>query len=104
MSTLPSRSALDAADAFRRPGGAAGSVVAGRLAKADPTLQIAIIEAGQDNKDFPTSYQVRWRSVVEVKGANADPLSQPAMYLSHLAPTSTTAKSVLVRLILLERS
>lgn len=28
-------------------GGAAGCIVAGRLAKADPSLQIAIIEAGQ---------------------------------------------------------
>ncbi|KAL8280693.1 hypothetical protein RQP46_007016 [Phenoliferia psychrophenolica] len=53
-------------------GGAAGCVVAGRLAKADPTLTIAIIEAGQNNLDFPTSIQ-------------------PAMYLSHIAPGSTTA-------------
>lgn len=35
-------------------GGAAGAVVAGRLAKADPTLQIAVIEHGQNNKDYPT--------------------------------------------------
>ena len=35
-------------------GGAAGAVVAGRLAKADPTLQIAVLEHGQNNKDMPT--------------------------------------------------
>ncbi|KAI5475229.1 hypothetical protein MNV49_001709 [Pseudohyphozyma bogoriensis] len=54
-------------------GGAAGSVVAGRLAKADPNLQVAIIESGQDNRDMPSSIQ-------------------PALYISHLAPTSTTGK------------
>ncbi|KAM0750414.1 alcohol oxidase [Meredithblackwellia eburnea MCA 4105] len=53
-------------------GGAAGAIVAGRLAKADKNLQVAVIEAGINNKDYPTTIQ-------------------PAMYLSHLAPTSTTA-------------
>ncbi|SCV67426.1 BQ2448_5037 [Microbotryum intermedium] len=46
--------------------------VAGRLAKANPDLQIAIVEAGIDNIDEATSYT-------------------PALYVSHLAPTSTTA-------------
>lgn len=59
--------------AATNPGGAAGCVVAGRLAKADPSLSIAIIEAGIDNKDLATSFM-------------------PAMFISHLAPTSTTAK------------
>ncbi|SGZ28435.1 BQ5605_C027g10336 [Microbotryum silenes-dioicae] len=53
-------------------GGAAGCVAAGRLAKANPDLQIAIVEAGIDNIDEATSYT-------------------PALYISHLAPTSTTA-------------
>ena len=39
------------------PGGAAGCVIAGRLAKADPKLQILLIEAGPNNlhnKDITT--------------------------------------------------
>ncbi|ORY88111.1 GMC oxidoreductase-domain-containing protein [Leucosporidium creatinivorum] len=52
-------------------GGAAGCVLAGRLARADPTLQVMILENGQNNKDLSTSIM-------------------PAMYISHLAPTSTT--------------
>jgi alcohol oxidase len=34
-------------------GGAAGCVVAGRLAKADPSLQVLVVEAGSDNRDAP---------------------------------------------------
>jgi len=34
-------------------GGAAGCVVAGRLAKTDPKLQILIIESGKDNQNDP---------------------------------------------------
>ena len=34
-------------------GGATGCVVAGRLARADPTLQILIVESGNDNRDNP---------------------------------------------------
>ncbi|KAI5844055.1 GMC oxidoreductase-domain-containing protein [Morchella snyderi] len=54
-------------------GGAAGCIVAGRLAQADPNLEILIVEGGKNNLNDP---QVR----------------RPAMFLSHLAPTSTTAK------------
>ncbi|KAH8908539.1 GMC oxidoreductase [Coniochaeta sp. PMI_546] len=52
-------------------GGTAGCVVAGRLAEADPTLSILVIEGGQDNYDNP--------SVVH-----------PTLFLDHLAPTSKT--------------
>ncbi|KAJ7731929.1 hypothetical protein DFH07DRAFT_991055 [Mycena maculata] len=38
-------------------GGAAGCVVAGRLAAADPSLKILIIEAGKHTKDIPTHTQ-----------------------------------------------
>lgn len=54
-------------------GGAAGSVVAGRLSAADPSLEILIVEQGVNNHNVPA-------------------VVRPAMYLSHLAPTSTTAK------------
>jgi alcohol oxidase len=37
-------------------GGTAGSVIAGRLAKADPSLQILIIESGLDNRNDPNIY------------------------------------------------
>lgn len=54
-------------------GGAAGSVVAGRLAMADPSLSILVVEGGKNNHNV--------REVV-----------RPALFLTHLAPTSTTAK------------
>ncbi|KAJ7170887.1 GMC oxidoreductase-domain-containing protein [Mycena crocata] len=38
-------------------GGAAGCVVAGRLAAADPMLKILILEAGRHTKDIPTHNQ-----------------------------------------------
>ena len=53
-------------------GGAAGCVVAGRLAKADPTLQILIVESGNDNRDDPL-------------------VRTPAFYVHHLKPDSKTA-------------
>ncbi|MCJ1335847.1 hypothetical protein MMC09_001121 [Bachmanniomyces sp. S44760] len=53
-------------------GGTAACVIAGRLARADPDLSILIIEGGKNNLDDPT-------------------VRNPAIYLSHLAPTSQTA-------------
>ncbi|KAI0429919.1 GMC oxidoreductase [Xylaria sp. FL1042] len=53
-------------------GGTAGCVVAGRLAEADPTLSILVIEGGTNNYESP--------SVVT-----------PAMFPPHTAPGSTTA-------------
>lgn len=53
-------------------GGTAGCIIAGRLAVADPNLSILVIEQGQDNYNVPT-------------------ITNPALYLTHLAPTSTTA-------------
>lgn len=52
-------------------GGTAACVAAGRLAAADPSLKILILEAG------PTTYN----NLAHI---------QPARYLSHLAPDSTT--------------
>ncbi|KAK7409276.1 hypothetical protein QQX98_008516 [Neonectria punicea] len=53
-------------------GGTAACIIAGRLAEADPALSILIIERGQDNYNVPT-------------------VTNPALFLSHLAPTSKTA-------------
>ncbi|KAH8919511.1 GMC oxidoreductase [Atractiella rhizophila] len=38
-------------------GGPAGCVVAGRLAKADPNLQVLLVEAGANNQDDPWVYR-----------------------------------------------
>ncbi|KAL7269728.1 hypothetical protein RUND412_007595 [Rhizina undulata] len=54
-------------------GGAAGCVIAGRLAAADPNISIAVIETGKNNLNDP--------SVIH-----------PAKYLTHLRPDSTTAR------------
>ncbi|KAH9814946.1 hypothetical protein DFH28DRAFT_286938 [Melampsora americana] len=53
-------------------GGSAGSVIAGRLARSDPSLKILVIEAGMNNLNHPQ-------------------IIKPAMYLSNLAPKSETA-------------
>lgn len=54
-------------------GGTAAGVIAGRLAAADPGLRILILEAGPPTKDLPVHVQ-------------------PARYLTHLAPTSSTVR------------
>lgn len=54
-------------------GGAAAGVAAGRLAKADPSLKILILEAG------PTTLN----NLAHI---------QPARCFSHIAPDSTTVK------------
>ncbi|KAJ6779317.1 hypothetical protein PWT90_02500 [Aphanocladium album] len=56
-------------------GGATACVTASRLAKADPSLSILLIEQGRNNLDDPA-------------------VITPAMFLSHLAPDS---KTVMVR-------
>ncbi|KAF8213497.1 hypothetical protein K438DRAFT_1956877 [Mycena galopus ATCC 62051] len=52
-------------------GGTSGCLIAGRLASADPSLRILILEAGEHTRGLPAHIQ-------------------PARYMSHLAPTSTT--------------
>ncbi|KAI0655408.1 alcohol oxidase-like protein [Cubamyces menziesii] len=54
-------------------GGTAGCVVAGRLAAADPSLSILVIESGPTTRDDPLH-------------------TQPARYMYHLRPDSTTIK------------
>ncbi|KAJ7745758.1 GMC oxidoreductase-domain-containing protein [Mycena metata] len=64
-------STLDEFDIIFAGGGTSGCLIAGRLAAADPSLRILILEAGEHTKDISSH-------------------TQPARYLSHLAPTSTT--------------
>ena len=52
-------------------GGTAACVAAGRLAKANPDLKIVLVEGGPNNFNNPT-------------------VTNPAVYLSHLAPDSNT--------------
>ncbi|KAJ6574745.1 GMC oxidoreductase-domain-containing protein [Mycena capillaripes] len=52
-------------------GGTSGCLIAGRLASADPSLRILILEAGEHTRGL-------------------DAYIQPARYFNHLAPTSTT--------------
>ncbi|KAI0324556.1 alcohol oxidase-like protein [Cubamyces sp. BRFM 1775] len=54
-------------------GGTAGCVLAGRLAAADPTLTILVIESGPTTRDDPMHIQ-------------------PAWYIQHLRPDSKTVK------------
>ncbi|KAE8449238.1 hypothetical protein EG329_008405 [Mollisiaceae sp. DMI_Dod_QoI] len=53
-------------------GGTAACVAAGRLAKANPDLKILLVEGGRNNFNDPT-------------------VTNPAVFLSHLAPDSKTA-------------
>ncbi|KFA50406.1 hypothetical protein S40293_05239 [Stachybotrys chartarum IBT 40293] len=52
-------------------GGAAGSIIAARLAQADASLSILLVERGADNSTVPT-------------------ITHPALFLANLAPTSTS--------------
>ena len=53
-------------------GGTAACVAAGRLAKGNPDLKILLVEGGPNNHNNPT-------------------VTNPAVFLSHLAPDSKTA-------------
>ncbi len=53
-------------------GGTAACVAAGRLAKANPDLKILLMEGGRNNCNDPT-------------------VTNPAVFLTHLAPDSKTA-------------
>ncbi|KAI0202106.1 GMC oxidoreductase [Astrocystis sublimbata] len=59
-------------------GGTAGCTIAGRLAEADPSLSILVIEGGPDNYEDPT-------------------IVTPAMFTTHLAPGAKTALSYKAR-------
>lgn len=59
-------------DLIHEIGGTAACVAAGRLAKANPDLKILLVEGGRNNFNDPT-------------------VTNPAVYLSHLAPDSKTA-------------
>jgi alcohol oxidase len=63
---------LEEVDVIIAGGGTAGCVVAGRLAAADPSLEVLVIEGGENN------YQ-------------KDNIVNAALFREHLAPTSRTA-------------
>ncbi|KAI0968398.1 GMC oxidoreductase [Xylaria arbuscula] len=63
---------IEEVDVIIAGGGTAGCIIAGRLAEADPSLSILVIERGANNYDNPA-------------------VVTPALFLSHLAPDSTTA-------------
>ena len=65
------RTGIPQAD-LETPGGTAACIIAGRLAAADPKLSVLVIEGGANNHNEPT-------------------VVHPALFLNHLAPTSTTA-------------
>ncbi|KAH6871237.1 GMC oxidoreductase-domain-containing protein [Thelonectria olida] len=62
---------IDEVDIIIAGGGAAACVVAGRLAEADPSLSILLIEGGPDNRGVQN-------------------IENPVFFLDHLLPTSNT--------------
>ncbi|PQE33138.1 alcohol oxidase protein [Rutstroemia sp. NJR-2017a WRK4] len=64
--------APESVDIIFAGGGTAACVAAGRLAKANPDLKILLVEGGKNNFQDPT-------------------IVNPAVYLSHLVPGSSTA-------------
>ncbi|CDO68836.1 Alcohol oxidase [Trametes cinnabarina] len=71
----------DTYDIIIAGGGTAGCVIAGRLATADATLNILVVEAGPNTRDDPLH-------------------TQPSRYLHHLRPDSTTVKFNVAYLLL----
>lgn len=59
-------------------GGTTACVIAGRLASADPSLRILILESGQHSRDVPRHVQ-------------------PARYAENLAPDSTTVSRYIAK-------
>ncbi|KAI1822578.1 GMC oxidoreductase [Xylaria intraflava] len=63
---------IEVVDVIIAGGGVGGCIVAARLAEADPSLSILVIEYGRDNYQDPT-------------------VTTPAMFAVHLAPATKTA-------------
>ncbi|KAF9219422.1 alcohol oxidase [Gyrodon lividus] len=59
-------------------GGTTACVIAGRLAAADPSLKILVVESGQHSRDLPIHVQ-------------------PSQFVANLAPTSTTMSCLVGR-------
>ncbi|KAG2136144.1 GMC oxidoreductase-domain-containing protein [Suillus cothurnatus] len=64
-------------------GGPAGCVVAGRLAYADPTLKIMLIEGGANNRDDPWVY----RPGIYVKNMQRDGINDKATFYTDTQPS-----------------
>jgi len=65
-------------------GGPAGSVVAGRLAYADPNLQVMLIEGGANNKDDPWVY----RPGIYVRNMQKDGVNDKATFYTDTMKSS----------------
>jgi len=65
-------------------GGPAGCVVAGRLAYADPTLQVMLIEGGANNRDDPWVY----RPGIYVKNMQKDGINDKATFYTDTMKSS----------------
>ncbi|KAG2042547.1 GMC oxidoreductase-domain-containing protein [Suillus americanus] len=64
-------------------GGPAGCVVAGRLAYADPTLKVMLIEGGANNRDDPWVY----RPGIYVKNMQRDGINDKATFYTDTQPS-----------------
>lgn len=64
-------------------GGPAGCVVAGRLAYADPTLKVMLIEGGANNRDDPWVY----RPGIYVKNMQRDGINDKATFYTDAQPS-----------------
>lgn len=64
-------------------GGPAGCVVAGRLAYADPTLKVMLIEGGANNRDDPWVY----RPGIYVKNMQRDGINDKATFYTDSQPS-----------------
>ncbi|KAG1808623.1 GMC oxidoreductase-domain-containing protein [Suillus subaureus] len=64
-------------------GGPAGCVVAGRLAYADPTLRVMLIEGGANNRDDPWVY----RPGIYVKNMQRDGINDKATFYTDTQPS-----------------
>ncbi|EJD00303.1 alcohol oxidase [Fomitiporia mediterranea MF3/22] len=64
-------------------GGAAGCVVAGRLAYADPSLQVVLIEGGNNNRDDPWVY----RPGIHARNTQFDGINDMATFYTDTLPS-----------------
>lgn len=74
---------LEEVDVIIAGGGPAGCVVAGRLAYADPTLKVMLIEGGANNRDDPWVY----RPGIYVKNMQRDGINDKATFYTDTQPS-----------------
>ena len=72
-------------------GGAAACVAAGRLARADPTLSLLVVEGGKVQKHFRSTKGFLGVTDARQNNLNDPMVTTPAIYPSHLIPDSQNA-------------